>query len=97
MAANRLLSPFHFGGKMDTPIKRPFWAWVFCETDGTPSFARVGTAVLLGFACGWVTALVRHNNTLPEMGGLAMFVTALYGANKFTTFLQNRDDKNRGQ
>lgn len=65
--------------------KRPFWTWVFCEQDGTPSFARVSTAVLLGFACGWVTAIVRASHALPEFGGLALFITCLYGANKFST------------
>lgn len=72
-------------------VKRPFWGWVFCETDGTPSFARVGTGFLLAFACGWVTAIVRWTHTLPEFGGLTAFATVLYGANKFTTWLTNRD------
>lgn len=35
--------------------KKPFWAWVFSEQDGTPSLARVGTAVLVAFICGWDT------------------------------------------
>jgi hypothetical protein len=75
--------------------KSPFWKWVFCESDGTPSFSRIGTGVLLGFACGWTTALVRHNHALPEMGGLALFVTVLYGANKFATHFGTRDPNDR--
>ena len=76
---------------MDNPsVKRPFWAWVFCETDGTPSFARVGTAVLAAFACGWVTAIVRWTHALPEFGGVAMFVSLLYGSNKFATMFSTR-------
>lgn len=80
------LSRFHFEREtMDTlAIKRPFWTWVFCETDGTPSFARIGTAVLCAFAVGWITAIVRWSHALPELGGVSIFVTMLYGANKFT-------------
>ena len=61
-----------------------FWRGVFSEADGTPSLSRVGTGVLVGFACGWVTAIVRHSNSLPELGGLALFITVLYGTNKLT-------------
>jgi hypothetical protein len=71
--------------------KQPFWKWVFCEPDGTPSFARIGTGILLGFACGWVTAVVRWTHGLPELGGLSLFVTVLYGTNKFSAWLSNRD------
>lgn len=66
-------------------IKKPFWKWVFCEPDGTPSFARIGTLTLIGFACGWVTSIVIRTRSLPELGGLTMFVGVLYGANKFAT------------
>ncbi len=72
--------------------KRPFWAWVFCESDGTPSFARVGTAVLLAFALGWVTAIVKWQHALPEFGGLGLFVTLLYGTNKFSTMFGGKKD-----
>jgi hypothetical protein len=65
-------------------LKRPFWAWVFTDTDGTPSFARVGTAVILGFVCGWVTAVVRWTHTIPELGGVSLFLTVLYGTNKLS-------------
>lgn len=59
-----------------------FWRGVFSEADGTPSFSRIGTGMLLCFACGWVTHLVFHNHTLPEFAGLAMFVGVLYGLNQ---------------
>ncbi|MGA9042309.1 MAG: hypothetical protein WB421_17380 [Terriglobales bacterium] len=72
-------------------MKKPFWAWVFCETDGTPSFARIGTAVLVAFAVGWVTAIVKWSHALPEFGGLSLFVTVLYGANKFSTMFGKKD------
>jgi len=63
-------------------IKKPFWKWIFCESDGTPSSSRVFTAVLVAFACGWVTRVVVKSNTLPEFGGLAVFVSCLYGFNR---------------
>lgn len=66
-------------------IKRPFWKWVFCESDGTPSFARISTGVLVGFACGWITSIVIRTKSFPEMGGLVMLIGVLYGANKFAT------------
>ena len=76
---------------MDNPnLKRPFWAWVFCEPDGTPSFARVGTAVLAAFVCGWVTAIVRWTHALPSLGEAVLFITALYGANKFSTMFNRQ-------
>jgi len=33
--------------------KKPFWKWVFCENDGTPSFARIATAVLMSAVISW--------------------------------------------
>ena len=66
-------------------IKKPFIKWVFCETDGTPSFARVATAVVLAFMLGWITSIVLRTNAFPELGGAALFITAIYGANKFAT------------
>ena len=61
-----------------------FWRGVFSEIDGTPSFSRVATAVIVAFAMGWVTALVRSNHQLPDFGGLVLFIGALYGVNKFS-------------
>ncbi len=59
-----------------------FWRGVFSEPDGTPSFSRVSTAVVVAFACGWVTALVHHNHVLPALIELGGFVGVLYGANQ---------------
>jgi len=59
-----------------------FWRGVFSESDGTPSFSRVSTAVIVAFAMGWVTALVRANHQLPEFGGLVLLIGTLYGVNK---------------
>jgi len=65
--------------------KKPFWRWMFSESDGTPSFARVFTGLLVCFAIGWVTHLVWKTHALPDFAGLALFISVLYGANKFTT------------
>jgi len=61
-----------------------FWRSVFSEPDGTPSFSRVATAVIVGFSMGWVTALVRLNHQLPDFGGLVLLIGTLYGVNKFS-------------
>jgi hypothetical protein len=68
-------------------VKRPFWAWVFAEQDGTPSFSRVATAFLLCFACGWVTALVMKHWALPDFAGLIAFIGVLYGINRAPSVL----------
>lgn len=76
---------------MEGDVKRPFWAWVFSEADGTPSFARIFTGLIVCFSLGWVTHLVWKNHQLPDFAGLALFVTVLYGANRFSTILQKKD------
>jgi hypothetical protein len=63
-------------------MDKPFWRGVFSEPDGAPSFSRVATAVIVAFAVGWVTALVRMNHQLPDFGGLALLIGTLYGVNK---------------
>jgi hypothetical protein len=63
-------------------VKRPFWAWVFCEPDGTPSFSRVATAGVVAFVLGWVTHLVGHDHRLPDFGGVCLLIGTLYGINK---------------
>jgi hypothetical protein len=65
-------------------MNHSFWRGVFCEADGTPSFSRVATGLIVAFALGWVTHLVWHNNALPDFGGLVMFIGALYGVNKIS-------------
>lgn len=76
-------------------IKKPFWKWVFCEADGTPSSSRVFTAVLVSFACGWVTAFEIHTGSLPEFSGLAVFISVLYGFNKASNALGQGSDQNK--
>jgi hypothetical protein len=64
-----------------------FWKKVFCEQDGTPSFSRVATGLLVAFACGWVTHVVAHSHQIPDSSlllGLGAFMSVLYGANKLS-------------
>jgi len=68
-----------------------FWRSVFSESDGTPSFSRVATAVIVAFSMGWVTALVRVNHQLPDFGGLVLLIGTLYGVNKFSGAFGSRN------
>lgn len=60
-----------------------FWRKVFSDND-QPSFSRIGTAMALCFACGWITAIVAKTHQLPDATGIAAlagFVGVLYGIN----------------
>ena len=72
-----------------------FWRSVFSEPDGTPSFSRIATAVIVGFSMGWVTALVRLNHQLPDFGGLVLLIGTLYGVNKFSGAIGSRGGPDR--
>lgn len=63
----------------------PFWRGVFSESDGTPSFSRIATAVVVAFSVGWVTELVGRLHSLPDFAGLSCFIGTLYGVNKIST------------
>lgn len=65
-------------------IASPFWRGVFSEADGTPSFSRIATGVVVAFAVGWVTELVRFSHALPDFAGLSCFIGTLYGVNKIS-------------
>lgn len=69
--------------------KAGFWRGVFSESDGTPSFSRVATSVIVGFACFWITYLVVKNHGFPEFMGVGGFVTVLYGTNKLSGALSS--------
>jgi len=46
------------------------------------SFSRFASFIALMFSCAWVTHLVWHNNALPDLGGITLFVSAVYGMGK---------------
>lgn len=52
------------------------------DDDGSPSFSRMGTAIILGFECYWTSQIVRDTHHLPDFGGLAMFLSALMAVNR---------------
>ena len=63
-----------------------FFKRVFSEADGTPSFSRVGSGILIGFTCGWVTAVVHFTHAIPDvatLAGLGALIGVPYGLNKF--------------
>lgn len=51
-----------------------------------PSFARMGSAAILGAAITWVTFLVFKDGKLPDLGGMSLFIPstilALFGVAK---------------
>ena len=59
---------------------KEFWKGVFSDGDA-PSFSRCGTGVLVSAAVTWVTYIVFKTTSLPDLGGLSLFVVVLYGAN----------------
>ncbi|HET9402518.1 MAG TPA: hypothetical protein VFO34_16355, partial [Candidatus Acidoferrales bacterium] len=60
----------------------------------TPSFSRLATAVVVAFAVGWTTALVKQNHSLPDFAGLSCFIGTLYGVNKISSAFGR--DRNSG-
>ena len=65
---------------------KQFLSRAFSEQDGTPSFARIGSGILLGFACGWITAVVHFTHAIPDvgtLGGLGALIGTPYAINRF--------------
>lgn len=60
--------------------------------NGEPSSSRLLTAIVVAFACGWVTAIVKHTHQLPEFGGISLFIGSLYGLNRLTTAFGSKQD-----
>lgn len=67
---------------------RGFWRGVFSEVDGTPSSSRVLGATFGILALVWVSLIVwahihsHYEPMLPDLGGLAVFISTPYGINK---------------
>ncbi len=59
------------------------------ESDGSPSFSRLASGALVLSSIGWVTSIVVRTHTLPsDLGGLSLFIGALYGINKVSTAVE---------
>lgn len=63
---------------------KDFFQRMFMD-NGEPSLSRGATGMVVSFAMGWVTSLVRHNHSLPEFTGLCMLIGTLYTINRVTT------------
>jgi hypothetical protein len=51
-------------------------------SDGDqPSASRVMSVIIVLFACGWVSYLVKVNHALPAFDGLALLIGTPYGLN----------------
>lgn len=50
--------------------------------SGAASFSRTGSFLALGAGCAWVTKIVWATHQLPNLEGIVLFVSALYGLGK---------------
>lgn len=57
-----------------------FWAGVLSDGDH-PSFSRVCTGALVLATIGWNTYIVVVTKAMPDVGGEALLIGILYGAN----------------
>ena len=66
-------------------MKKSLWT-MFQEDDGAWSMSRVFLGMSIFYANNWITYLVIRNGTLPDLGGLSLFVagigTVTYGYNQ---------------
>lgn len=60
---------------------------IFCESDGTPSFGRVGSFIALIAAVVWGSYFLFKNHVMPPLSEVTEFVSAPYLTNKVTTKL----------
>lgn len=59
-----------------------FFRETLSEPDGPWSFARIISLIIVVFDLGWITYLVVRNGNIPDQGGIAALLAALYGINK---------------
>jgi hypothetical protein len=50
--------------------------------DSRASFGRVGSFIVLLFACAWVSRIVWRTGALPGLDGLTLLIASLYGLGK---------------
>lgn len=65
---------------------------VFSE-DGTGSYSRLFSGVIVMFTCGWITHTVIHTHAIPDLNGPALFIGSgvgvHYGVNKANDFINS--------
>ena len=52
------------------------------DSSGAYSFGRVGSLIGLLFALTWVTFVVYKKESIPDLGGVSLFIGTLYGLSK---------------
>jgi hypothetical protein len=57
-----------------------FWVGVFSD-EGTPSFSRIATGLIVLACIVWDTYLVFTNHALPDFSGQALLIGTPYGLN----------------
>ena len=60
---------------------------LFSDNNGA-SFSRVGSFIVLLFACAWVSRIVWRTGALPGLDGLTLLISSLYGLGKAGETLQ---------
>lgn len=64
--------------------------------NGAPSFSRVAAGFVVLMAGIWGTVIVLRTGTMPELGGLALFVGVLYGTNVGANAIKGRNGNGNG-
>ncbi len=79
VASSIVVALYWAAGKMSDRAKT-FWVAVFSD-QGTPSFSRVTTAVIVAAALFWISFIVYETRVIPDVGGVVLLIGTLYGAN----------------
>ena len=58
-----------------------FFRQLFSES-GEASYSRLSSFLTLAVACTWVTKIVWTTHQLPNLEGLVLFISTLYGLGK---------------
>ncbi len=58
------------------------------SSSNAGSWSRTGSFIALLCSCAWVTWVVYKKVVIPELGGVTLFVTSLYGLGKINETVQ---------
>ena len=62
---------------------------VLSESDGTGSWTRLGSCLIVLSTLGWITHVVWKTHAIPDLGGATAFMTTgsgvMYGTNKLSS------------
>jgi len=71
---------FYSAERLMSAAMKAFWLGVFSD-GSSPSFSRVATGFLLLISGYWITHLVIKNSTIPDVAGVVLLISTLYGIN----------------